>query len=277
MTVVRPWVAALFVVGASAAVLVGARDRSGSVPLAARTIVIAELFTSEGCSSCPPADDLLRELVATQPIDGVEVVALGSHVDYWDRLGWRDPFSSPVFSARQSAYAAAVFRSDRIYTPQLVVDGRLEVVGGDRHAVQQALRAAAHHDKAAVLVTVSAPDQGRMGVEVAIDVPPHQTHAAADVLVAVTEDDLVTRVQRGENGGRTLSHTAVVRSLTTVGRLAADARTATVAAVIPVAAQWQMSNLRIVALVQEQASRRIVGAGATRPGQFRQGANRAQR
>ena len=93
-----------------------------------RVVVIAELFTSEGCSSCPPADNLLRRLLAAQPIDGVEVVALGNHVDYWDRLGWRDSFSSRLFSDRQAAYDSAVFRLKAPYTPQLVVDGATESV-----------------------------------------------------------------------------------------------------------------------------------------------------
>ena len=92
--------------------------------------VLAELFTSEGCSSCPPADDLLRRLTDEQLVDGVEVVALSEHVDYWNRLGWTDPFSSQAFSARQQRYQRAL-RTDQIYTPQMVVNGRREAIGND--------------------------------------------------------------------------------------------------------------------------------------------------
>jgi hypothetical protein len=100
------------------------------------TVVIAELFTSEGCSSCPPADTLARQLADAQPFDGAHLIVLEEHVDYWDRLGWRDPFSSPQFTKRQTEYNDRVFRSNAIYTPQLVVDGVRECVGSDRSAIR---------------------------------------------------------------------------------------------------------------------------------------------
>src|SRR5712691_12974543 len=101
--------------------------RLGAAPGSApRSIVVVELFTSEGCSSCPSADDVLSQLAHRQPVSGVEVLALEEHVDYWDRLGWRDPFSSAAFSARQSEYESLAFHTGSIYTPQLVVDGRFQ-------------------------------------------------------------------------------------------------------------------------------------------------------
>jgi hypothetical protein len=96
-----------------------------------RAVVLTELFTSEGCSSCPSADEVLSQLVHNQPIAGVEVLALGEHVDYWDRLGWRDRFSSALYSNRQSNYDARVFHRNEVYTPQLVIDGWLQRVGSD--------------------------------------------------------------------------------------------------------------------------------------------------
>src|SRR5205809_963488 len=104
-----------------------------------RVPVMVELFTSEGCSSCPPADDVLTKLVTTQPVANAEIIALGEHVDYWDRLGWRDPFSSAAFTARQTEYASQAFRTDNIYTPQLIVDGREAVVGSDYRAATAAI------------------------------------------------------------------------------------------------------------------------------------------
>ena len=247
-----------------AAVLVTARTVSPSPKPGPRTVVVAELFTSEGCSSCPPADTLLREWVAGQPVDGVEILALGQHVDYWDRLGWRDPYSSAEFSQRQSAYDDAVFRSGRIYTPQLVVDGRLECIGSDGPAVRRALVEAARQAKANVSVSAATAASGGLDVRVQVRVPPGVTRdGPADVMLAVTEDDLATRVQRGENGGRTLRHTAVTRTLTAAGSIDADAGDASIAAVVPVSSDWASANLRVVAFVQERGSRRILGGGAT--------------
>ena len=129
------WLCAFGVLLATTAL--GNSVRLGAVPGSApRSMVVVELFTSEGCSSCPPADDVLSQLAHRQPVPGVEVLALGEHVDYWDRLGWRDPFSSPAFSSRQSTYDARVFHASQVYTPQLVIDGRLERVGSNARAVQ---------------------------------------------------------------------------------------------------------------------------------------------
>jgi hypothetical protein len=116
--------------------------------------VIVELFTSEGCSSCPAADALLLRLVE-QPIDGVQTIVLGEHVDYWDRLGWKDRFSSPAFTRRQEVYANR-FNLDSAYTPQVVVDGRSELVGSDRTALQRAIQRAHREAHGAVGVVVRA-------------------------------------------------------------------------------------------------------------------------
>jgi hypothetical protein len=211
------------------------------------------------------ADDLLREWLTTQPVPGVEIVGLGQHVDYWDRLGWHDPFSSSAFSARQSAYDAAVFRDNRVYTPQLVVDGRLEAIGSDKAAVRRAVVEASRQPKATVQVTASSDGAERLLVRVRVQgLTSVPRHGVAEVVVAVIEDGLVTKVARGENAGRTLRHAAVARSLTTLGVVDASADEGIVDASVPVAASWSRPNLRLVALLQERHSRRILGAATVR-------------
>jgi hypothetical protein len=237
-----------------------------AAPVPNRTIVVAELFTSEGCSSCPHADDLLSRLTREQSLPGVEILALGEHVDYWDRLGWRDPFSSATFSQRQSEYEGRVFHAGSIYTPQLVIDGQLECVGSDAAAVQRAITQAARAAKAVVGVLLSRPSDGNVHVDVNVHVPADLVIRDADVLVAVTEDNLVSDVRRGENRGRTLKHSAVVRSLTTVGTLSAQDHGFSTTASVPFAREWKAENARVSAFVQERQSRRIVGAASARVG-----------
>jgi hypothetical protein len=237
--------------------------RPASPTSAPRTPVLVELFTSEGCSDCPPADALLRRLVADQPIEGVEIVGLGDHVDYWDRLGWRDPFSAAVFSERQSQYEASVFRSNSVYTPQIVVDGFLESVGSDVATVTRNIRTAARQRKATLTLAVTQMSAASVGINLRAFVPAQvERRGEADLVVAVTEDGLTTQVERGENHGRTLSHSAVVRAVTSVGRIRAEDQTASLNAVLKLGKDWNPNHIRLVAFVQEQASRRILGTSA---------------
>ncbi len=260
----------LKVAGALGILLAGSYTVVGSIwarpavpSSASNTLVIAELFTSEGCSSCPPADTLLRNLVHQQPVAGVTVLGLGEHVDYWNRLGWRDPFSSSAFTKRQSEYQAKVFRTSSIYTPQLVVDGHLEEIGSDAKAVERAIVRAAQAPKFAVDVTAVQPGVGGdVRIQIGVNVPPAVSmRETADLMLVVTEDHLVTSVQRGENRGRRLRHSAVVRTLTQVGTLSPQTRrwsTSTSAGVRP---EWKSDDLKVIAFLQEQGTRRIIGAG----------------
>ncbi|HTL44361.1 MAG TPA: DUF1223 domain-containing protein [Vicinamibacterales bacterium] len=226
----------------------------------ARHVVLAELFTSEGCSSCPPADALLQRLAAASPIEGVEVLALEEHVDYWDTLGWRDPFSSSGFTRRQSDYDARVFRNGDIYTPQVVVDGAFDAIGSDTRSVRDAIARAATRPGADLRVTAAAAD-GRAHTDVHVDIPASLDHRKdADIVVAIVEDGLTSHVERGENRGRTLPHASVVRSMKTIGAVKSTLPTADAVADVPLDRAWQMPHLRVVAFVQEHSTLRILGS-----------------
>lgn len=219
---------------------------------AARVPVVVELFTSEGCSSCPAADAALRELAQAQSVPGVEVIALGEHVDYWNRLGWKDGFSSSAYTERQRQYASG-FGSGS-YTPQAVVNGRYELVGSRRAELAATVARAARAPQAAVSVAVAGGT-----AQVRVGSLPAGT-APAEVLLAITESGLASQIGRGENSGLLLHHAAVVRRLVSLGRVGADGAFAASPA-LSLPADWKRPNLRVVALVQEVASRRIVGAG----------------
>jgi hypothetical protein len=238
-----------------------------SGPKRARVPVVVELFTSEGCSSCPPADALLARMDEAQPVEGAEVIALAQHVDYWNNLGWSDPFSSHELSERQGEYARA-FGNDGVYTPQMVVDGRAEFAGGDSDKAFDAIARAAREPKAEVVLTRADPrtktDAGepvRLGVRVEKS-PKLSDGDAADVLLAITEGGLASDVSRGENSGLKLKHVGVVRRLTKLGELGAGAFSSE--ASVAVEQGWRRENLRAVVFLQERASKRVVGASSVK-------------
>jgi hypothetical protein len=251
---------ALAAVSLVAAVAVAASCTEGEAALAgpppSPRLVVVELFSSEGCSSCPPADAVLSRLAHDQPVPGAEVLGLELHVDYWNSLGWADPFSSPAFSARQRAYADA-FGQRGVYTPQLVVDGAAELVGSNEAAARAAIAAAAREAKTNVQVT-------RSGDRVSIAVTdPNEGASAADVWLAITEDSLSTAVPRGENAGATLAHGPIVRALDRVLPLAAGTRGTVVKEVdVKVSPAWRRERLRAVVFVQRHGSLKITGAAA---------------
>ena len=222
------------------------------------TPVIVELFTSEGCSSCPPADALLSKYAKSSPVGGVEVIALGEHVDYWNHGGWADPFSSASYTSRQYGYASA-FHLNSVYTPQIIVDGKAQFVGSDGAAARAAIARAAQLPKASVSVSETAP--GRFLVSVS-HLPASAASDPAEVFLAVTEDNLASSVGGGENSGRHLAHSAVVRTLTSIGTI--TGATFTASPTITLKPDWQRGHLHAVVFAQERRSRRIVGASEIR-------------
>lgn len=214
-----------------------------------RVPVVVELFTSEGCSSCPPTDALLAELDKTQPVPGVEVIALGLHVTYWDGLGWPDPFGQPSHADRQVRYASAL--GGGTYTPELVVDGAVGFPGGRERTVA-ALKAAARASKAPLGLKVTRVEKGE--VEVEVTVPEGARPAGAELVVALTQGGLASPVKRGENAGRLLEHAAVVRALKVVR---AGPR---VTVRLPREAAWDPGSLSVVAFAQGRGQARVLGA-----------------
>lgn len=266
-------VAVLAVFAVAAVTLNGQRTRkaepakmleTNAAPAAMRKAVVVELFTSEGCSSCPPADALLARLDATQPVDGAEIIPLALHVDYWNNLGWADPFSSRQFSERQGEYAAA-FGQDGVYTPQMVVDGVKEFNGGNSALAQEAIGKAAREPKGEVLLArTPSQSEGLVRISAQINNFPKPTDGeSVNVLLAVTESGLASDVARGENSGRKLTHVGVVRSLKPLGGLPEAPGTSFKAETdVVVEKSWRRENLRAVVFAQERGTRRVLAAGS---------------
>lgn len=227
---------------------------------AASSSVLVELFTSEGCSTCPPADKLLTELDETQPVNGAQVIALSEHVDYWNRLGWKDPFSSAQFTQRQTDYSKTLHVED-IYTPQMIVDGQNQFVGNQRAAALEAIARAAQSPKARIEAAIksSTPNSITLSIQ-AGDVPEVSRGDRADVILAITESGLMSNVARGENAGRRLTHSAVTRRMVKIGTI--EGKDFSAEQAVHLDPVWKRVKLKAVVFVQERASRRILGAAA---------------
>jgi len=213
--------------------------------------VLVELFTSEGCSSCPPADRLLTELDRDQPAPGAKVVVLSEHVDYWNSLGWRDPFSSAQWSERQSEYARR-FGLDSVCTPQMVIDGARQAVGNDADAVLRAIQRSAQESRISIRISDIRRADGRLQVTYSADAAP-----GAILYAVVADASDRSSVGRGENAGRALEHVAVARSLAELVPL----RTAAVDKTAEVAVPRDDANrhLRFVLFAQNPKTGTIAG------------------
>jgi len=244
-------------IGASAVVLFSARF-SHKIAAAdsqndSRRPVLVELFTSEGCSSCPPADNLLSALDAEQPIPGVEAIVLSEHVTYWDHEGWRDPFSMDEVTDRQKSYDDT-FGQSQVYTPQAVVDGDVQVLGSDQEKLVKAVEAAAADPKEELTIDNAAWTGD--GVSFVI----HHGDLAAgkskqELTAILAEDETETSVKSGENAGKTLRNVAVVRTLKELNPATDGALTLK----LPGEDKHASGSVRLVVVASDKHSGRVLG------------------
>lgn len=225
-------------------------------PDTASTPVLVELFTSEGCSSCPPADALLSRLGRTQPVRGANIIILEEHVDYWDRLGWKDPFSSEAATARQNEYDLA-FAGYEVYTPQMIVDGRAKFVGNSDDDALRAVRSASQEPKPAVQLSWATDDTLAIHIE---PLKNTQERDGQQLFLALAENMLHSDVKHGENSGRALEHNGVVRQILPVGKIDSASAGFSSSVAVHSAKEWNRANLRAVVFVQERRSRHILAA-----------------
>jgi hypothetical protein len=224
----------------------------------ARVPVLLELFTSEGCSSCPPADALL-EALDHQPVANADLIVMSEHVDYWNYLGWSDPYSSPQFSARQQKYAARLGTS--VYTPQLVLDGHLQATCSDRQEVTAAIARAVRESKLPLSVRVVRTENGAN-----VHGDADAAGKSADLYIAIAADHMSSHVLRGENGGKTLTHVAVTRSIIKAGKWEGSGLVgrdvSLTAKQLPATAN--AGEMRVIAILQDPQTGRILGIAEAR-------------
>ena len=232
----------------------------------AATPVLVELFTSEGCSSCPPADRLLQKLDG-QPLPGAEMVVLSEHVDYWNHIGWKDPYSSRFYSDRQSAYAKR-FGLNSVYTPQMVVNGSRQFVGSNSALADKAFAQELGSPRISVrLSSISAEPSNSLRAHLEVGKldsafgPPE-----VEVYVAVALNHAESQVSTGENAGHRLAHVSVVKSLAKIGALK-QGQTLAQDIQVKVEPGSDVHNLRLIAFVQEPGQGRVLGATAVPVGQ----------
>jgi hypothetical protein len=227
---------------------------SGGAVMDQRQPVLVELFTSEGCSSCPPADALLEKLDHDQPVSGAQIIVLSEHVDYWNQLGWKDPYSSSAFSERQANYARAL-RLEEVYTPQMVVDGAVECPGADAQKAVTAIRNAIAEP--GIAVRWSAAGNGD-ALTLDVDPLPNSKVRKASVYLARAADSAVSDVLRGENRGLKLHHVSVVSEIKEIGHVDRKSGFKTG---IPILNGDAPAGSKLVAFVQEPGQGRVLGAG----------------
>jgi hypothetical protein len=219
-----------------------------------KPIVLVELFTSEGCSDCPSADRVLARLENEQPNADAEIITLALHVDYWDRLGWKDQFSSNLYSERQKGYADK-YKLNSVYTPQMVVDGQKEFVGSNFGAAQNSISEAAKNKKAPVELITGTNQNQNLKIKIS-DLPAHED---SYVWLVIAEDNLRTDVKGGENGGKTLPHASVVREMKLIGEISSIDKTFETATDYQFQPGWNKENLKFVVFAQGKDTKKVYG------------------
>lgn len=214
--------------------------------------VVVELFTSQGCSSCPPADQLLASIAALHNEHQLPVYCLSFHVDYWNSLGWKDPYSSKQYSDRQRRYSKAL-SARGIYTPQMIVNGETEFVGSRGGDAKQAIKKALSTNATSTVKLTASLSADNTNTAVEYEVTGNSTGALLNI--ALVQNSAVNEVPRGENSGRQLTHVGVVRSFQTV---ALDSQSGKLDIKLPPGLDTQ--NATIVAFVQNRQSMQISGA-----------------
>ena len=231
-----------------------------------RVPVLVELFTSEGCSSCPPADSLLLKLDSQQSIQQAEVIALEEHVDYWNHDGWIDPYSAPEWTQRQQDYVSS-FKLDGVYTPQIIINGQSQVIGSRFEEVITAIKEAAGRPALEISIRKEQAD-ARGSLRVTANVGAlggWSSSDSAEVWLAVSESDLSSSVSRGENKGKELHHAPALRMLRRMGTTDSSKQALAFSGSIAVSPKpsWKTDHLRLVVFVQEKKSRHVLGAAST--------------
>jgi hypothetical protein len=225
------------------------------IGLKAQKTVLVELFTSEGCSSCPPADALLRQVNGTQTSEGQRIVGISEHVTYWNSLGWSDPFSSPAYTDRQDAYRQR-FNLDGVYTPQMVINGAEQIVGSDRAALLQAVQKEEEQPSRMALriLSVEAVQNGwNVHFSASGELPAH----GVDLIAVLADDSDRSSVLHGENSGHTLAHVAVARSISRIAKLQAVGDGT---AQIPIPSSFQTSQgHHLILFAQTPGNGRVLG------------------
>jgi hypothetical protein len=232
---------------------------AGSRAEAAAAPVLIELFTAEGCSSCPPADHFLEQLDATQPIPGAHIIVLSEHVDYWDGLGWPDPYASKEFTERQVAYERRLKVSEP-FTPQFVVDGTIDMRLSRRERISKQLLTAAAAAKIPVSIeSLRVGGDAAPAISGVVLVAGMTGDRPCELFVGVALDHADTQVLRGENRGQHLTHVAVLRELVRVGTVAPGAASRQSFS-IPLRPGLDGAPLRVIAFVQQRGLGAVLGA-----------------
>jgi hypothetical protein len=224
--------------------------------------ILVELFTSEGCSSCPPADLFLKKIDGFEPAPGVRLIVLSEHVTYWDHDGWKDPNSSQALTDRQSSYETALGEKES-FTPQLIVDGTTQLRLNEPQSMDGVLQKAASEPKVPLRISDVSLDPAnptRLRLHVNADAAPDN----ADVYVAVALDHVESQVFKGENGGKHLEHVAVVEQLAKIGKLS-KGKNFSEEVQLKLKPGTDPKNLRIVAFIQEPGPGKLLGAVQQKP------------